>query len=95
MSVKGPVRRSTAAIRNVHASPMLSVTTGASDGSSPSWCKPSLAPGAYRLLITASGSYAPPASAPNVSVTARRAIADTWAGIGFTGAPSVSSANRL
>ena len=45
-SVNGPVRRSTPAMRNMHVSPRLIVTTGASDGSSPSWCRPSRAPGA-------------------------------------------------
>jgi hypothetical protein len=40
----GPTRRSTSAKRKVQVSPRLSVTTGASDGSSPSWWSPSLAP---------------------------------------------------
>ena len=43
-SVNGPVRRSTPASRNMQVSPRLIVTTGAADGSSPSWCSPSRAP---------------------------------------------------
>ena len=84
------------AMRKTPVSPRLMVTTGAVDGSSPSWCRPSRAPGAYRFTIAASGANGSVGAAPGgaASTTARNARSTNVAGIGFTGAPSVSSAVR-
>jgi hypothetical protein len=83
-------------MRKTQSSPRLIVTTGAADGSSPSWCNPRCDPGAYRLTMAA--SRANPelngSSTPYESTTARRPRSASARGSGFTGAPSVSSAVR-